>query len=88
MLSVFLLSLAVRVERPPELPRGCCGRGVHGCGWAARLTHSVPQTHQAQCLAQDEMFAGIDCSVFSHPKPMTMALSVLVVIEMLNSLNR
>ena len=73
---------------PPKLPRGCCGRGVHGCGWAAGLTHSVPQTHQAQCLAQDEMFAGIDCSVFSHPKPMTMALSVLVVIEMLNALNR
>ncbi|KAK7088023.1 hypothetical protein V1264_022001 [Littorina saxatilis] len=44
-------------------------------------------THQAQCLAQDEMFAGIDCAVFSHPKPMTMALSVLVVIEMLNALN-
>ncbi|XP_025091372.1 calcium-transporting ATPase sarcoplasmic/endoplasmic reticulum type-like isoform X2 [Pomacea canaliculata] len=44
-------------------------------------------THQAQCLAQDEMFAGIDCDVFSHPKPMTMALSVLVVIEMLNALN-
>jgi Ca2+ transporting ATPase len=34
------------------------------------------------------MFAGIDCEVFSHPKPMTMALSVLVVIEMLNALNR
>ncbi|KAH9518642.1 hypothetical protein Btru_005863 [Bulinus truncatus] len=33
------------------------------------------------------MFAGIDCDVFSHPKPMTMALSVLVVIEMLNALN-
>uniref|UniRef100_A0A2C9K8Q4 Calcium-transporting ATPase n=1 Tax=Biomphalaria glabrata TaxID=6526 RepID=A0A2C9K8Q4_BIOGL len=44
-------------------------------------------THQAQCLAQDEMFAGIDCDVFSHPKPMTMALSVLVLIEMLNALN-
>ncbi|KAK0060576.1 sarcoplasmic/endoplasmic reticulum calcium ATPase 1 [Biomphalaria pfeifferi] len=33
------------------------------------------------------MFAGIDCDVFSHPKPMTMALSVLVLIEMLNALN-
>lgn len=49
---------------------------------------SLPQTHQAQCLAQDEMFAGVDCDVFSHPKPMTMALSVLVLIEMLNALNR
>uniref|UniRef100_A0A0B7ADZ5 Cation-transporting P-type ATPase C-terminal domain-containing protein n=1 Tax=Arion vulgaris TaxID=1028688 RepID=A0A0B7ADZ5_9EUPU len=33
------------------------------------------------------MFAGIDCGVFAHPKPMTMSLSVLVVIEMLNALN-
>ncbi|KAK3785347.1 hypothetical protein RRG08_045572 [Elysia crispata] len=45
------------------------------------------QTHQSQCLEQDEMFAGIHCDIFNHPKPMTMALSVLVVIEMLNALN-
>ncbi|XP_064612883.1 calcium-transporting ATPase sarcoplasmic/endoplasmic reticulum type-like [Liolophura sinensis] len=44
-------------------------------------------THQAQCLAQDEMFAGVDCAIFGAPEPMTMALSVLVVIEMLNALN-
>lgn len=44
-------------------------------------------THHSQCLAQDERFLGIDCEVFDHPAPMTMALSVLVVIEMLNALN-
>jgi len=32
-------------------------------------------------------FAGVDCNVFYSPKPMTMALSVLVVIEMCNALN-
>ncbi|EUB64292.1 Calcium-transporting ATPase sarcoplasmic/endoplasmic reticulum type [Echinococcus granulosus] len=44
-------------------------------------------THQSQCLAQESRFKGIDCSIFVHPKPMTMALSVLVVIEMLNAMN-
>jgi Ca2+ transporting ATPase len=33
------------------------------------------------------MFKGVDCSVFNDPHPMTMALSVLVTIEMLNALN-
>ncbi|WAR02783.1 ATC1-like protein [Mya arenaria] len=44
-------------------------------------------THHSQCLAQDERFMGVDCKLFDHPAPMTMALSVLVVIEMLNALN-
>jgi Ca2+ transporting ATPase len=39
-------------------------------------------------LAQEGMFKGIDCDIFNNPNPMTMALSVLVVIEMLNALNR
>lgn len=56
-------------------------------GTSIPLPH-CPQTHQAQCLAQDEMFAGVDCAIFGAPEPMTMALSVLVVIEMLNALNR
>ena len=54
----------------------------------AHIPNSYTQTHHAQCLAQDERFLGIDCELFDHPAPMTMALSVLVVIEMLNSLNR
>lgn len=41
-----------------------------------------------QCLAEPTMFAGVDCDVFQSPMPMTLALSVLVVIEMLNALNR
>jgi len=44
-------------------------------------------THHMQCLAEPRMFPSIDCNIFSHPKPMTMALSVLVVIEMCNALN-
>ncbi|CAC5382028.1 ATP2A [Mytilus coruscus] len=44
-------------------------------------------THHSQCLAQEEMFKGISCNIFDSPHPMTMALSVLVVIEMLNALN-
>merc|ERR1712066_260211 len=39
------------------------------------------------CLGQPENFKGIECSVFNDPQPMTMALSVLVTIEMLNALN-
>merc|ERR1711872_678427 len=39
-------------------------------------------THHLNC------YKGDDCkAVFGNPKPMTMALSVLVVIEMLNALN-
>jgi hypothetical protein len=35
------------------------------------------------------IFEGEDCkAIFDNPKPMTMALSVLVVIEMTNALNR
>lgn len=44
-------------------------------------------THHLQCQPSDEAFAGIDCSIFHDPHPMTMALSVLVTIEMLNALN-
>merc|ERR1712002_17197 len=44
-------------------------------------------SHHLQCLGEPENFEGIDCGIFSHPAPMTMALSVLVTIEMLNALN-
>ncbi|CAG0918999.1 unnamed protein product [Notodromas monacha] len=44
-------------------------------------------THHLQCLTDTESFKGIDCSVFGDPHPMTMALSVLVTIEMCNALN-
>jgi Ca2+ transporting ATPase len=44
-------------------------------------------THHMQCLVQDERFKGVDCEIFDNPKAKTMALSVLVVIEICNALN-
>ena len=45
-------------------------------------------SHHLQCIGDAENFRGIDCNIFHDPHPMTMALSVLVTIEMLNALNR
>jgi len=44
-------------------------------------------SHHLQCLGEDDAFKGVDCHIFHDPHPMTMALSVLVTIEMLNALN-
>jgi len=55
--------------------------------WHASM-YVFDQTHQSQCLVQDERFRSVDCDIFAHNKPPTMALSTLVVIEMLNALNR
>merc|ERR1712050_359286 len=44
-------------------------------------------THFMQCLGGGPEFEGVDCKIFEDPHPMTMALSVLVVIELLNALN-
>jgi len=44
-------------------------------------------SHHLQCSPDNEAFAGVDCHIFHAPEPMTMALSVLVTIEMLNALN-
>ena len=41
-----------------------------------------------QCQGDEENFGAIDCKLFDSPKPRTMALSVLVVIEVLNAFNR
>jgi hypothetical protein len=46
------------------------------------------KTHHHQCYSHPEEFVGIECNVFENPKPKTMALSVLVVIEVLNAFNR
>ncbi|CAF2742648.1 unnamed protein product [Rotaria sp. Silwood2] len=43
--------------------------------------------HHFQCRGGGKEWEDIDCDVFDDPHPMTMALSVLVTIEMLNSLN-
>uniref|UniRef100_A0A8C9W097 Calcium-transporting ATPase n=1 Tax=Scleropages formosus TaxID=113540 RepID=A0A8C9W097_SCLFO len=44
-------------------------------------------SHFMQCTPENEIFHGIDCEVFEAAEPMTMALSVLVTIEMCNALN-
>ncbi|KAI7688567.1 Calcium-transporting ATPase sarcoplasmic/endoplasmic reticulum type [Sarcoptes scabiei] len=44
-------------------------------------------SHHLQCITDPESFRGVDCNIFNDPHPMTMALSVLVTIEMLNALN-
>merc|ERR1712002_1443218 len=44
-------------------------------------------THHMSCYAEPEDFRGISCEIFQAPEAMTMALSVLVTIEMANALN-
>uniref|UniRef100_A0A3B3XI18 Calcium-transporting ATPase n=1 Tax=Poecilia mexicana TaxID=48701 RepID=A0A3B3XI18_9TELE len=44
-------------------------------------------SHFMQCHDENEDFAGLDCEIFEAAPPMTMALSVLVTIEMCNALN-
>uniref|UniRef100_A0AAY4BH54 Calcium-transporting ATPase n=1 Tax=Denticeps clupeoides TaxID=299321 RepID=A0AAY4BH54_9TELE len=44
-------------------------------------------SHFMQCSPDNEDFEGIHCEVFEAAPPMTMALSVLVTIEMCNALN-
>ncbi|XP_027718622.1 sarcoplasmic/endoplasmic reticulum calcium ATPase 1 isoform X1 [Vombatus ursinus] len=51
-----------------------------------RVTYSQ-LTHFMKCTEDNTHFDGVDCEVFEAPEPMTMALSVLVTIEMCNALN-
>ena len=45
-------------------------------------------TQFIHCKEDNPDFDGVDCAIFESPYPMTMALSVLVTIEMCNALNR
>merc|ERR1712168_1081564 len=70
---------------------GCATVGA--AAWWFMLYEEGPQlnyyqlTHHSQCPAQEGRFKGVDCEIFDAPAAKTMALSVLVVIEMLNALN-
>ncbi|GAB1608058.1 sarcoplasmic/endoplasmic reticulum calcium ATPase 1 [Argonauta hians] len=70
---------------------GCATVGA--AAWWFMIYEEGPQlnyyqlTHHSQCPAQEGRFKGVDCDIFESSEPKTMALSVLVVIEMLNALN-
>uniref|UniRef100_A0A669BZ15 Calcium-transporting ATPase n=1 Tax=Oreochromis niloticus TaxID=8128 RepID=A0A669BZ15_ORENI len=66
---------------------------VGAAAWWFTLSDDGPQvtlyqlSHFLQCGPDNPEFDGLDCHVFESPYPMTMALSVLVTIEMCNALN-
>jgi Ca2+ transporting ATPase len=73
---------------------GYVGAGtVMASTWWYMYSETGPQmswwqvSHHLSCYSEPENFKGLECSVFNDPQPMTMALSVLVTIEMLNALN-
>uniref|UniRef100_A0AAX7VUS8 Calcium-transporting ATPase n=1 Tax=Astatotilapia calliptera TaxID=8154 RepID=A0AAX7VUS8_ASTCA len=66
---------------------------VGAAAWWFTISDDGPQvtlyqlSHFLQCGPDNPEFDGLDCHVFESPYPMTMALSVLVTIEMCNALN-
>uniref|UniRef100_A0A3B3T2T9 Calcium-transporting ATPase n=1 Tax=Paramormyrops kingsleyae TaxID=1676925 RepID=A0A3B3T2T9_9TELE len=66
---------------------------VGAAAWWFMAAHDGPKltyyqlSHFLQCSENRSEFEGVQCSVFESPYPMTMALSVLVTIEMCNALN-
>jgi len=66
---------------------------VGGATWWFMSAPDGPQLtfyqlrHHLQCEPSNEAFTTTDCTIFHDPHPMTMALSILVTIEMLNALN-
>uniref|UniRef100_A0A3P8VUS1 Calcium-transporting ATPase n=1 Tax=Cynoglossus semilaevis TaxID=244447 RepID=A0A3P8VUS1_CYNSE len=66
---------------------------VGAAAWWFVIAEDGPQvslyqlSHFLQCTPDNPEFEGLDCEVFESPYPMTMALSVLVTIEMCNALN-
>ncbi|KAF5889141.1 sarcoplasmic/endoplasmic reticulum calcium ATPase 3, partial [Clarias magur] len=73
---------------------GYVGLGTVGAAtWWYLYDEQGPQVsfqqlrHFMQCTEDNPMFEGIDCEVFESRYPTTMALSVLVTIEMFNALN-
>uniref|UniRef100_A0A673N7Z8 Calcium-transporting ATPase n=1 Tax=Sinocyclocheilus rhinocerous TaxID=307959 RepID=A0A673N7Z8_9TELE len=79
------------MSRPPRSPREplisgwlFCRYLIIGC---ESFTHITPCDQNLSLFEGHAEFAGVQCSVFESPYPMTMALSVLVTIEMCNALN-
>ncbi|TRY99294.1 hypothetical protein DNTS_003988 [Danionella cerebrum] len=73
---------------------GYVGLGtVSAATWWYLFDENGPQVsfyqlrHFMQCTEENPMFEGINCEVFESRYPTTMALSVLVTIEMFNALN-
>ncbi|XP_075879162.1 sarcoplasmic/endoplasmic reticulum calcium ATPase 2 isoform X1 [Nelusetta ayraudi] len=66
---------------------------VGAAAWWFMISEDGPQitwyqlSHFLQCAPDNPEFHQLDCHVFESPYPMTMALSVLVTIEMCNALN-
>ncbi|MGH0137155.1 UNVERIFIED_CONTAM: hypothetical protein FKN15_030127 [Acipenser sinensis] len=62
---------------------GKCGFSActEGISWPFVLSHFL------QCSPDNPDFQDVECEIFESPYPMTMALSVLVTIEMCNALN-
>uniref|UniRef100_A0A3P8VRL4 Calcium-transporting ATPase n=1 Tax=Cynoglossus semilaevis TaxID=244447 RepID=A0A3P8VRL4_CYNSE len=66
---------------------------VGAAAWWFVIAEDGPQvslyqlSHFLQCTPDNPEFEGLNCEVFESPYPMTMALSVLVTIEMCNALN-
>uniref|UniRef100_A0AAQ5Y2A2 Calcium-transporting ATPase n=1 Tax=Amphiprion ocellaris TaxID=80972 RepID=A0AAQ5Y2A2_AMPOC len=66
---------------------------VGAAAWWFTVSEDGPQltlyqlSHFLQCGPDNPEFDGLDCHVFESPYPMTMALSVLVTIEMCNKLS-
>ncbi|XP_072537590.1 sarcoplasmic/endoplasmic reticulum calcium ATPase 2 [Salminus brasiliensis] len=66
---------------------------VGAAAWWFTVAEDGPQitlyqlSHFLQCAPDNPEFQDLECHVFESPYPMTMALSVLVTIEMCNALN-
>merc|ERR1719412_2432739 len=61
--------------------------GIATVGGAAYWFIYDPTGPQMSYYASPEDFKGLPCEIFQAPEAMTMALSILVTIEMVNALN-